>query len=732
MKQVLQYRRSGATRVVEVPAPLTPGGGLLVQNQWSLISPGTERMLVEAGGSNLLNTARQRPDLVKQVADRVVRDGVAATFEAVRSRLDVAIPLGYSCAGTVLEVGLNTRGAFSRDDRVACAGAGQANHAEIVAVAKNLTVRVPDGVSLDDAAFVTVGAIALQGVRIADVRIGEACVVIGLGLVGQLTMQLLKAAGCRVFGIDVAADKVELAHANGADGACLGSDPDVVDKVRAFSLGRGADAILIAAATPSSDPIQLAPRLARDRAVVVAVGMIGMDVPRNPYYEKELQVRLSRSYGPGRYDRSYEEDGIDYPVGYVRWTEQRNMEAFLDLVAAGTVHPSRLVTHRVPIADAERAYRIVTGEVVEPYLGILLEYPRRPLAEALTRVEMRPAQPATSPTVRLGVVGAGSFARSVLLPALKKLDVDFRGVATSTAPSAQQTASRFGFGYAATDWRQIVDDDSVDAVLVATRHDLHASIAAAALRAGKAVFLEKPMALTEPDLEDLLAAWRSSGRLLQVGFNRRFAPTFRQLKVRFGAGGLAGQEGGGGERARGRRAPLVMAYRVNAGAVAPTSWVVDPVQGGGRLVGEVCHMVDSLVDLAGAAVVSVYAQAAASGSADDVVLTLTFGDGSIGTIVYASGGDRSLPKEYLEVLGGGMAAVLEDFRTLRVYASGRTSRLSGQFARQDKGHTAELTAFLAAVRAGQPSPVPPEDAAHVTRVTFAAVESIRTGQRVDL
>src|ERR1700682_3929933 len=350
MKQVLQYRRSGATRVVEVPAPLTPGGALLVQTQWSLISPGTERMLVEAGGSNLINTARQRPELVKQVVDKLARDGVAATVEAVRSRLDVAIPLGYSCAGTVLEVGAGSRDKFSRDDRVACAGAGQANHAEIVAVARNLAVRVPDAVSLDDAAFVTVGAIALQGVRIADIRLGEVCVVIGLGLVGQLTVQLLKAAGCRVFGIDVAADKVELARNQGADGVGLRSAPDVVERVRAFSLGRGADAVLITAATGSSDPVQLAPSLARDRAVVVAVGMIGMDVPRNAYYEKELQLRLSRSHGPGRYDPSYEEDGVDYPIGYVRWTEQRNMEAFLDLVAAGTVRPGRLVKHRVPSA----------------------------------------------------------------------------------------------------------------------------------------------------------------------------------------------------------------------------------------------------------------------------------------------------------------------------------------------------------------------------------------------
>jgi polar amino acid transport system substrate-binding protein len=713
MKQVLQYRRSGATRVVEVPAPITPDGGLLVQTQWSLISPGTERMLVEAGGANLINTARQRPDLVKQVLEKTARDGLAATVEAVRSRLDVAIPLGYSCAGTVLDVGQQARSAFSPGDRVACAGAGQANHAEIVAVARNLTVKVPDCVSLDDAAFVTVGAIALQGMRIADVRIGEACVVIGLGLVGQLTVQLLKAAGCRVFGIDLAPDKIELARAIGADAACLRSDPDLHERVREFSLGRGADAIVIAAAANSSDPVQLAPGLARDRAVVVAVGMIGMDVPRNAYYEKEMQLRLSRSYGPGRYDRSYEVDGVDYPVGYVRWTEQRNMEAFLDLVASGSVQPSRLVTHRLPIAEAERAYRIVTGETAEPYLGILLEYPQVSPAQAPrhTRVDVQPSPLVRHGVPRLGVVGAGSFARAVLLPALKKLDVELRGVATGSPHSAQQAASRFGFGYAATDWRKVVDDESIDAVLIATRHDLHASVAAAALRAGKSVFLEKPMALTSAELEDVLDAWRSSGRVLQVGFNRRFAPIYQQLKSSF----------------VGRREPLVMAYRVNAGRVAPSSWVVDPVQGGGRLVGEVCHMVDLLLDLAGVPVSTVFAQPTASGSGDDVLVTLSLADGSVATVVYASGGDRSLPKESLEVLGGGKAAVLDDFRRLRLHSGGREKRFGSRLASQDKGHAAELAAFVHAMRSGASSPVDPEQAAHVTRVTFAAVESARTG-----
>jgi polar amino acid transport system substrate-binding protein len=716
MKQVLQYRRSGATRVVEVPAPITPERGVLVQNRWSLISPGTERVVVEASGANLISTAMQRHDLVKQVIDKAAREGVASTVEAVRSRLDVAVPLGYSCAGVVLDVGAQARNAFSVDDRVACAGAGRANHAEIVAVPRNLCVRVPDDVSLEDAAFVTIGAIALQGVRIADVRLGEACVVIGLGLVGQLTVQLLKAAGCRVFGIDLAPDKVDLALSSGADSACLRSDADLIAKVREFSLGRGADAILIAAAASSSDPVQIAPSLARDRAVVVAVGMIGMDVPRNAYYEKELQLRLSRSYGPGRYDRSYEEEGIDYPLGYVRWTEQRNMEAFLDLVAAGGVQPSRLVTHRLPVTVAERAYRIVTGEIAEPYLGILLEYPRQNKEQpaAGTRVDLRPPTPLTRGGVRLGVVGAGSFARSVLLPILKKLGgAELRGVATASAPSVHQTATRFGFGYSATDWQQIIRDTDVDAVLIATRHNLHASIAAAALRAGKSVFLEKPMALSPTELDDLLDAWRSNAGILQMGFNRRFAPTYLRLKSFFAS----------------RRAPLVMSYRVNAGSVPTSSWVVDPIQGGGRLIGEVCHMVDTLMDLVGLPVTTVYAQ---GGAEDDVLLTLHFDDGSIATIAYASGGDRSMAKEYLEVFGGGRAAVLDDFRTLRLYAGGRARTFGGRLSRQDKGHAAELSAFVDAVRKGRPSPIDPEAAAHVTRVTFAAVESTRTGLPVEV
>jgi predicted dehydrogenase/threonine dehydrogenase-like Zn-dependent dehydrogenase len=722
MKQVLQYRRSGTTSVVDVPAPLAPPDGALVRTAWSLISPGTERMLVEGSGANLLNTAVQRPDLVRQVVDKARRDGIVDTVQAVRSRLDVAIALGYSCAGTVVDLNGDVPG-IGVGDRVACAGSGFANHAEFVGVPRNLLVRVPDAVSLEDAAFVTVGAIALHGVRIADSRVGDTCVVIGLGLVGQLTVQLLKAAGCRAFGVDVAEDRTELARSLGADGACLRSDPSLEQQIRDLTHGRGADAVLITAATSSSDPVELAPRVVRDRAVVVAVGMVGLNVPRNAYYEKELELRVSRSYGPGRYDRRYEQEGVDYPIGYVRWTEQRNMEAFLNLVAEGEgkVRPVRLVTHRFAIEDAERAYQVVTGATAEPSLGILLSYPAGDAAVVPSHRVSSPtalSAPVAGRRLRLGVVGAGSFARSVLLPELRRIGerVELRGVATASGPSAQQTMSRFGFGYASVDWRELVRDPDLDAVLVATRHDLHAEIAGEALRAGKSVLLEKPMALDDEQLSHLLATWEANPRVLQVGFNRRFSPTIRQLRAAYA----------------GRREPLVLQYRVNAGAVAPGSWVVDPDQGGGRLVGEVCHMVDTLLFLTGAPVERVWAQPLPRPprpTADDVALTLSFADGSIGTIVYAAGGDRGLPKERLEVFGGGVSAVLDDFLSLTVFDKGRARR-PGRWRTQDKGHAAELAAFVDAALHGGPSPIHPLDAAHVTRVTFAATRSARSGEPI--
>lgn len=716
MKQVLQYRRSGTTRVEDVPAPRVPRAGILVQNAWSLISPGTERMVVEAGGMNLLNTARERPDLVKRVVTMAQQEGVKSTFEKVRSRIDTAIPLGYSCAGTVIEA--DEQSGYKAGDRVACAGAGIANHAEVLGVPKNLAAHVPERVSLEDAAFATVGAIALHGVRIADVKLGETCAVIGLGLVGQLTVQLLKAAGCRVLGIDLDPEKVALARRIGADDAVLRTDDGLQERMKTLSVGRGADAVLITAASSSSDPVELAAQLARDRAVVAAVGLVGMNVPRNAYYEKELDLRISRSYGPGRYDATYETDGVDYPVGYVRWTEQRNMEAFLGLIAQGKVQPSALVTHRFPLEEAEQAYEIITGEQKQPYMGVLLQYATQPsLARKVgvpsSRGVIRPA-----PGVpRVGVIGAGSFAKGVLIPRLRDLkdEVSLTGVATGSGPNAQQTAERFGFRYAATDWQEVVADPETDAVVVATRHNLHARIVVAALRAGKSVFVEKPLALTEDEVGEVLEAWRGSGKVLLVGFNRRFSPHGRQARETF----------------MDARTPLLMSYRVNAGSVAAGSWVIDPEEGGGRIVGEVCHMVDLMQFVCGSRVRTVFTQAARGrGMQDDVAVTLGFENGSAGSIVYASGGDRSQPKEHLEVLGGGKSVVIDDFVRLSVYARG--AQKAHNLRTQDKGHAAELRAFLDAVRRGRPSPIDPEDAAHVTRVTLAAVESARAGLPVSL
>jgi polar amino acid transport system substrate-binding protein len=712
MKQVLQYRRSGATRVVDVPAPLVPDGGVLVHNRWSLISPGTERMLVEAGGANLVGTAMQRPDLVKAVLDKARREGVGPTIQAVMNRIDTAIPLGYSSAGVVLEAAPDT--GYQVGDRVACAGAGKANHAEFVGVTKHLTARIPDNVSFEDASFVTIGAIAMQGVRIADVRVGESCLVIGLGLVGQLTVQILKAAGCRVFGVDMAQDKVAQAKTSGADEAMLRSDPRLIEAVMAFSGGRGVDAVVITAATTSSDPVELAAKVARDRGVVASVGLTGLDVPRNAYYDKELQLRLSRSYGPGRYDKNYEELGVDYPVGQVRWTEQRNMESFLQLVSEGKIQPSKLVTHRFGIDQAVQAYAIVTGDVKEPYLGILLQYSEEALPSS--RVQVAGTVMAEPKPVRLGVVGAGNFAKGVLLPKLKGLPVSFVAVATAQGQNAQDTAARFGFQHAASDWRQIIDDADINAVLVATRHDLHPVVAAAALRAGKAVFLEKPVALTQAGLDDVIRAQAQTRALLQVGFNRRFAPAMVQAKEHF----------------VGRTYALTMNYRVNAGAVASNSWVVDPIQGGGRLIGEVCHMVDTLSYLTNARVMRVFAQPlpGATTSTDDILVTMTFQDGSIGTITYVAGGDRSVAKERLEIHGGGKSAVVDDFTSLTLHAAGasKTHRLGAQ----DKGHAAELQAFVWAVKNGGNSSLGIAQAAHVTEVTFAALESARTGAAMDL
>jgi len=708
MKQVVQSYRTGVLKVADVPAPGVEAGSVLVATTASLVSIGTEKMVMDLAKKSLVGKARDRPDLVKKAIERMGRDGIVATVAAVRSKLDQPIPLGYSSVGNVVAVGEGVTG-ISAGVRVACAGAKVANHAEVNLVPQNLCALVPDTVVDEVAAFVTVGAIALQGVRIASVGLGEVFAVIGLGLIGQITLQLVKAAGGRVLGIDLDPAKVNLARKLGADAAVLRSD-DVLAQAAALTGGRGVDGVLITAATTSNDPVQLAGELCRDRGRVVAVGAVGMEIPRRPYYDKELSFFLSRSYGPGRYDPLYEESGIDYPIGYVRWTEQRNMESFLDQCASGRLNLQPLISHRFPIERAEEAYQLIASGA--DALGIILTYPSHEPASRTVLIPQR-GRPIRG-DVRISVVGAGAFASGVLVPALAKVpNVRLDAVVSARGLSCRHLADKFGFERCSTEATAILTDPNADAVVIATRHNLHAHQVVAALDAGKHVFVEKPLALTPEELDVVLAAHGRAGRVLLVGYNRRFSPLACEL-----AGFL-----------QGRRSPLVMNYRVNAGPIPPESWIHDPAIGGGRIIGEVCHFIDLTAFLAGAPPVSVHAQGLAPGSGvrsdDNVLITVGFSDGSLCSIAYVASSDTSAGKERLEVMGAGSFAILDDFRLLDLRRGGK-QRVIRKFI-QDKGHRAEMQAFVEAVRRGRESPIDIEMIAAVSRATFAAVDALRDG-----
>ncbi|MHB8420471.1 MAG: bi-domain-containing oxidoreductase [Myxococcales bacterium] len=704
MKQLLHSYRTGELSLADVPAPAAEPGSLLVRTAASLVSAGTEKMVLELGKRSLVGKAQDRPDLVQKVVDKVQRDGVIATARTVWAKLDEPMPLGYSCAGTVLQLGAGVSG-FAPGGRVACAGAKVANHAEVNCVPLRLCARVPEGLSDEEAAFVTVGAIALQGVRTAAPTLGESVAVIGLGLIGQLAVQILRAAGCKVLGIDVDPTKLELARAGGAKLAVLRSG-EVREAVASLTDGRGVDAAVICAAGDTNDPIELAGEIARDRARVAVIGAVRMDVPRRPYYDKELSLLLSRAYGPGRYDPAYEEHGGDYPIGYVRWTEERNFGAFLDLCADRRVDVRPLISHRIPIDRAEEAYALLSGERREPYLGIVLTYPtERPVSQT---VSLSATHKPVRGGIRLGVAGAGAFASSVLVPAFARLPrVRLATVVSARGITAHKLGRRLGFGEASTDFGALLSP-SIDAVVIATRHHLHAEQVAAALEAGKHVFVEKPLALDRPGLERVRRAAERSGGVLAVGFNRRFSPLAGKLAAFF----------------EGRASPLTLIYRVNAGPLPKESWILDPAVGGGRIVGEVCHFVDLLSFVCGALPVSVQA-ACAGGDPDQLLATIAFEDGSVGSIAYGSQGDPGYPKERLEVMGGARLAVLDDFRGLELSRDGKRSH--ARSLGQDKGHRAEAEAFVAAVAAGGPPPIPLASLWRTTEATFAIQEALRTG-----
>jgi predicted dehydrogenase/threonine dehydrogenase-like Zn-dependent dehydrogenase len=709
MKQVIQNFKTGELSVAEVPPPALARGFVLVRNQFSLISAGTERSTVSTAQASLLGKAHQRPDLVKQVLESFRKDGFAETLKRVRTKLETLKELGYSSAGTVL-ASLDTQGRFQPGDRVACGGGGYASHAGVIAVPQNLVVKVPEAVGLDAAAFTTLGAIAVQGVRQTNPRIGEYVCVIGLGLLGQITAQLLRANGCQVFGVDTSEPMVALAAKNSCHAARSRSDSGLDSAIATFTGGHGFDSVVITAATQSGDPVELATAILRQKGVIVIVGSVPMNIPREPhFYKKELELKISCSYGPGRYDPTYEEGGHDYPYGYVRWTENRNMEVFVKLLENRSLDVQPLVTHVFDVEQAENAYDIVTGKVTERHLGILLKYSQ---GDEAHRVPTPPPLVSAHRAIPgIGFIGAGSFAQKFLIPFVQP-GAELLSVVTSRGVTAKSVGEKFRFGSHSTDVSNVLANDAIDAVFIATRHDTHAGFAAAALEAGKNVFVEKPLALDEDELARVLeVASRRSDCRLMVGYNRRFSPLSRQAREVF-------------QRVAG---PLVVNYRVNAGFLPKDHWT-QTEQGGGRILGEVCHFVDLLQFLTGSDPVGVYAASVAANNAqmpdqDNVIISLRFRNGSVCQISYLACGDKLLSKERIEIFGGGQGFIIDDFRLGEHYAGGSRRVIKSP----GKGHQQEVEAFLRCIREGQPSPIPLESLALTSAATLATLDSLRTG-----
>ncbi len=715
MKQVLQSR-SGLVVVREVPEPRCPPGSVVVRNAFSAISSGTERSRFTESQKSLIARARDRPDLVRDVVQRARGEGIRKTRSAVQRKLAEEVAVGYSSAGHVAHVGSAVRG-FVPGDRVACAGAGFANHAAVICVPSNLCARVPSDVPLEHAALTTIAAIALHGVRLAGVQVGDRIAVIGCGLVGQAACRLLRSAGAEVFAIDVDPSRVEDALAGGADHGFSTADRPAERVLEASAAG--VDGVLITAASASNDPLLLAAEIARDRGTLVLVGDVPVDLPRAPLYEKELSFRISRSSGPGRYDVEYEERGLDYPIGYVRWTQQRNMQCVLDLQARGLLDLGSLVADVVPIEKAAEAYARLGGDESERPQGALLlsysqgDYEGSPSARAAER-KPEPRASSLEGGTRIGLVGPGGFATSVLVPALAEAGARLVLVGGGSGPSAEAAQRNLGFERVAESELAVIDDPEVEAVVIATRHGSHAELATRALAAGKHVFCEKPLALDQEELARVLDAARESQRVLLVGFNRRFSPLLRELRSFLG------------------EAPLVVNYRVSAGRVSSSGWVHDLEEGGGRIIGESCHFLDSLVYLAGARIRAVAATAAGDPSLplqarDNVVVNVTLGDHSVGTIAYVAAGSASVPKERLEAFVGSRTGILDDYRTLELYDEGRQRKQGSRH--QDKGHSDEIRAFLEGVRSGV-LPVALEEIENVSLAALAVVESLRTGATV--
>jgi predicted dehydrogenase/threonine dehydrogenase-like Zn-dependent dehydrogenase len=721
MRQILQNLKTGETELIDVPAPLQRPGHLLIATRCSVISAGTERMLVEFGQANLLAKAKAQPDKVRQVLDKVRADGLLPTLETVFARLDQPLPLGYCNAGIVLAVGEGVAG-FAAGDRVVSNGP----HAEVVSVPANLCAHIPGNVDDDEAAFTVLAAVGLQGIRLAAPTLGEKVVVVGLGLLGLMTVQMLLANGCRVLGIDFDVDKVGLARQFGAETVRLSAETDPVAAGLAFSGGQGVDAVLITASTKRSEPMHQAAQMSRKRGRIILVGVTGLELSRADFYEKELSFQVSCSYGPGRYDPSYEQLGQDYPFGFVRWTEERNFEAVLGLMASKRLDVVSLISKRIPLEEATEAYRsLVTDRSV---LGVVLTYPepdvdlRRTIVvsaqaaggrQRASIIDHQPSAIGHSPVV--GVVGAGNFASLVLLPLLTKTRAQLKTIANAGDPGAAVAARKFGFAQATSNYYTVLEDPEIDTVFIATRHNTHGRMVAEALRNGKHVFVEKPLCLNREELAEIADAYaklqtpNSKLRHLMVGFNRRFSPLSVKMRGMLSA----------------RTQPLTLVYTVNAGAVAPDHWTQDPKVGGGRIIGEACHFIDLLRYLVGAPIVGLEARMMRDAPSmaipqDKMTILLEFADGSLGTVHYFANGSKRFPKERVEVFSEGRVLVLSNFQTLTRY--GWKGLGDARLWRQDKGHAAEIAAFVERVSNGGGPLIPFAELEEVTLATFAAVE----------
>jgi predicted dehydrogenase/threonine dehydrogenase-like Zn-dependent dehydrogenase len=713
MQQIIQNIRSGELSVQQVPAPMVRDGGVLIANRVSVVSAGTEKMVLELSKKSLLGKARERPDHVRRVLEKIRNEGLLQTIQQVREKLDSPMTMGYSSAGVVLACGRGVQD-YKPGDHVASNGP----HAEVVCVPKHLCARIPEGVAFEQGAFAVLGAIAMQGVRLSETNLGETVFVIGLGLIGQLAVGLLSAAGCQVIGTDLDASKCELALKMGATVARPGmSAADVAGQ----SHGRGADSVLITASTKSNGPIELAAASVRQKGRVVLVGVVGLEIDRRPFYFKEAEFVVSCSYGPGRYDTDYEDRGHDYPAAWVRWTEQRNIQAVLDLMGRGRLDVAPLVSHRFSIDSARGAYDLIEkGD--EPYLGILLQYSAAEPDDIKRSIVLK-SSAADNGQIGVGVLGAGNFARTVLLPAITRCEsLAPRVLCSAGGVSAAHSGRKLGFERATTDEREVFADDSVGAIFSITQHNQHFRHVLQAIEARKPIFVEKPLCLSIDELRQIEEALQDAGDqapLIMVGFNRRFSPAARIVRDFF----------------QNLTEPMTVSFRFNAGAIPAEHWTQNEEVGGGRIIGEACHGIDLATYLCGSPPVRVFAESIGGPNAPNIVddqcfITLRHANGSISNIAYLAGGDKAFPKERVEVFGGGRVAVIDDFRSVTTCASGRTrtQKLKGQ----DKGHAAEVAAFAQAVTAGAIAPIPWADLRAVSLASLLAAQSLREGLALEI